>query len=250
MLDKILDIAESLGNMIAQKKGQSVSVQSKPVAQAISEQQTTFSPTPVVAAPQPSHGYLFYRIKSFKDNELGTGYWQGFLKSFSDITDPLHFFIIGNNHSLGLFAKIPASIQFYFENVFYASFPTSELIAIETLPGGSVSNYIAYGEKDVIATDKDFTKDGAYLDPMKDLFSVYETVDQANSITLQFSYIFKKKEDPRKKFVDNMKKFVKMFVKKEVKKEDEKKEKPEDEPTKCGLRIGFGTTITEAQRAQ
>ncbi len=242
MLDKILDAAESLGKKLASKNSQVISVPVKttqaPKEQVAQPMQGEVAPTP---KPQqlPTSGYFFYRIKAFRDNDLGTGYWQGFLKSFSDITDPIHFLIIGNNHSSGLYAKIPASIQFYFENVFYSSFPTSELIPVEAIPQVAITDYVAYGDKDVIATDKDFTKDGSYLDPMKDIFSVYETVDHLNNVTLQFSYIFKKKEDPRKKYIQSVKKFFAMFVKKEVKKEDEKKEKPEDDVMKFGLRIGF-----------
>lgn len=208
MLDKILDLAESLGNQIAKKPGQSVSVQKKSaVSSSVASSQQISAPV-VAPAVVPSNGYLYYRIKSFRDNELGTGYWQGFLKSFSDNTEPLHFFITGNNQTSGLYAKIPVSIQFYFENVFYASFPTSELILVETIPQVPITNYIVFGEKDVIATDKDFTKDGKYLDPMKDIFSVYETVDSLNNITIQYTYTFKKKDDPRKKYIQALKKFI------------------------------------------
>lgn len=192
-----------------------------------------------------------YLIKPFKDNELGTGYRQGFIKSFSDITDPIHFFISGNNASSALYAQIPASIQFYFENVFYASFPTSELVLLESIPVVPVQHYIAYGEKDVIATDKDFTKDGAYLDPMKDIFAVYENVDQSNTITLQFTYTFKKAVDPRKKYVDAIRKvFTFLFAKKADPAAEGKKEEKEDESIKFGLRIGFGTSIDDVTKQQ
>lgn|GEM_PF-627614 len=217
MLDKILDLAESLGNQIVHKKGQSVP--------AVSKEDV---PAPIVSegakpAAHTQAKVLYYRLKPFKDNELGTGYRQGFLKSFSDITDPISFYITGSNYALSLYAKIPAGIQFYFENLFYASFPTSELIMVDSIPQVPVTQYIAYGEKDVLATDKDFTKDGNYLDPMKDIFSVYENVDQLNNITLQFTYTFKKKDDPRKKYVDMIKKFVAFLVKKEETKDGEAK---------------------------
>lgn len=250
MLDKILDLAESLGKQIVQSKGQSVSASSNsqniptvPPAQPVPQQPTQ------TAAANPQAKHIYYRIKAFKDNELGTGYWQGFLKSFSDITDPISFYITGSNYSMGLYARVPVGIQFYFENVFYASFPTSELIIVEGVPAVPVTSYIAYGEKDVIATDKDFTKDGDYLDPMKDIFSVYENIDQMNNITLQFTYSFKKKDDPRKKYVDMIKKFISFLAKKEEKKEGEEK-KEEDEGMKFGLSIGFGTSITDPTRQQ
>ena len=145
---------------------------------------------------------------------------------------------------------MPANIQFYFENVFYASFPTSELILIEAIPQVPVNQYVGYGEKDLLATDKDFTKDGNYLDPMKDIFSVYENVDQMNNITIEFKYGFKKKEDPWKKYIDMLKKMVSVFAKKEEKKEGEKKEAPEDDAIKFGLTVGFGTSITDTARLQ
>lgn len=220
MLDKILDLAESLGKQIAQKPGQSVSAAKKPVSATPIAQPAT---SQAIVAPIATSGFLFYRIKPFKDNDLGTGYWQGFLKSFSDITDPISFIITGNNYHLGLYAKVPVGIQFYFENVFYASFPTSELLLVDAIPAVPVTHYIAYGEKDVIATDKDFKKDSDYLDPMKDIFSVYETVDQMNNITIQFTYGFKKKDDPWKKYIDMIKKIFSLLAKKEEKKEGEVK---------------------------
>lgn len=192
MLDRILDLAESLGKQIVQPKGQSVSATPKSAQMPAPSQPLNPIAQPVVNANPvavPSDAkFLYYRIRSFKDNDLGTGYMQGFLKSFSDITEPLSFFIVGSSFSLGLYAKVPVGIQFYFENVFYSSFPTSELVQIETIPQVPVTNYIVYGDKDVIATDKDFTKDGDYLDPMKDIFSVYETVDPMNNVTLEFKY--------------------------------------------------------------
>lgn len=219
MLDKILDLAESLGKQIVHPKGQSVSATRKPTQSAPVSVQTVASQPQTTTTTAPAAKFLFYRIKPFKDNELGTGYWQGFLKSFSDITDPISFYISGNSHTLTLYAKIPVGIQFYFENVFYASFPTSELIPIDAIPLAPITNYIAYGEKDVIATDKDFKKDSDYLDPMKDLFSTYENVDQMNAITLEFKYGFKKKEDPWKKYIEMFKKILSFAAKKEEKKE-------------------------------
>lgn len=259
MLDKILDLAESLGKQIVQPKGQSVSAkmktatvapQAQPSAHSEQPQAQQVAPMQQPAAIPTDAKFLYYRIRSFKDNDLGTGYMQGFLKSFSDITDPISFYIAGNNYALGLYAKIPVGLQFYFENVFYSSYPTSELVLVDSIPQAPVTNYIAYGDKDVLATDKDFTKDGDYLDPLKDLFSVYETVDPMNNVTIEFKYTFKKKEDPRKKYVEMLKKILSFAFKKDEKKEGDDKKEEEDETMKFGLSVGFGMSYAEPAKQQ
>lgn len=254
MLDKILDLAESLGKQIVQPKGQSVSATPKTVPMPQSSSSATTATkiatiAPSIAIPTDAK-FLYYRIKSFKDNDLGTGYMQGFLKSFSDITEPLSFFIVGSSFSLGLYAKVPVGMQFYFENVFYSSFPTSELVHVDVIPQVPVTNYIVYGDKDVIATDKDFTKDGDYLDPMKDIFSVYETVDAMSNMTIEFKYGFKKKDDPWKKYVEMIKKIFTFVFHKEEKKEEGEKKDAEEDVMKFGLTVGFGTSYTDPAKQQ
>lgn len=86
-----------------------------------------------------------------------------------DLTQSVQYVITGNRANIQMYAIMPLSIALYFENVFYASFPTSELIREDFSPM-SPQYRISYGEKDILTTDKDFMKEGQYMDPLKDLF--------------------------------------------------------------------------------
>jgi hypothetical protein len=88
-------------------------------------------PKPIISLDSDK---IVYRIKPFKDNENSTAYWQSFLKSFADVTDPVEYVITGNRASIAMYAIMPSSVALYFENVFYANFSTSELLKESFVP--------------------------------------------------------------------------------------------------------------------
>lgn len=245
--DMILDFAENLGRKLANKA-------TSQQFSGSSDKQTpssihTITPDIEVSKPVLQWDKAIYRIKPFKDNENGTAYWQSFLKSFMDLTQSVEYIITWNRGSIKMYAVMPASIALYFENVFYANYPTSELIREDFSPQWSQYR-ISYGEKDILTTDKDFNREGKYLDPLKDIFGIFDNVDTNQRLTFSFTYTFKSEKD----FWDGFFEWVasvlrKIFPKKEEEKPAEKEEKPED-AIKVWIAIGVGFQAQHAAQAE
>jgi hypothetical protein len=229
-----------------------ISTTAKPVAVT----QPVVNPTPTVekavpeAKPQLLEGNkVVYRIKPFKDNEYSTGYRQTYLKSFMALTQSVQYVISGNRASIALFAVMPEEIAIYFENAFYSSYPTSELIRESYTPLKSQYR-VSYGKDDVLVTDKDFMKEGWYLGPLKDIFGVFDNVQPGDQLSFSYTYTFKKDKSTREKWKEKAKKlFSKIFPKKEEAKTEESKEKPED-ALKCDVAIGIAFSSKDAAMQQ
>lgn len=74
-----------------------------------------------------SHGYTSFEIFPYKDNEYGVSHWAGFLHNFSSITDEFFFQLVGDASAVRMYMHVPNEYAQYVENVFYASFPTTDL---------------------------------------------------------------------------------------------------------------------------
>jgi hypothetical protein len=57
-----------------------------------------------------------------------------------------------------MYVNLPHELMNYFENVFYATFPTSELqrVDVEFKP---VTNFVWFNEPTQVATDSNFTRE-------------------------------------------------------------------------------------------
>ncbi len=209
------------------------------IAQPVIVSQNVAWSISATSSPAQPADKVIYRVKPFKDNENSTAYWQGFLKSFMDLTQSVQYIITGDRANIMMYAIVPTAISVYFENVFYASFGTSELLKDTTFVPPASQYWLSYGEKDTPMNDRDFMKEGKYLDPLKDIFGAYENVDpNTGKLTLSFTYTFKSEKDPRDAFFENLAwVFHKIFGKKEPAKEEKKDEKPED-ALKCAIAIG------------
>jgi hypothetical protein len=95
-------------------------------------------------SPVKSEQYSFFQIRPFKYSEHKIGEWIGFLTNFSNIKKNISFFVKGNSANIKLFAKVPKNIEKYFENAFYASFPTSELLKIDPTTWENHYKYSGY----------------------------------------------------------------------------------------------------------
>lgn len=197
----------------------------------------------------PIPGKTVYHIKPFKDNDHGTAYWQSFLKSFMDISQTIQYVITGNKTNIVMYAVVPNDLVVYFENVFYASFPTSELIKDYTFVLPSAQYWVSYGKDDVLMADKDFMKEGAYLDPLKDLFGAFDTIDSATNFTFVCSYVFKKEKWFWENLVDFVNALRKGVTKSDDKAIEKKEEKPED-TLKCTLQLYIAYQAKDATMQQ
>ena len=90
-----------------------------------------------------------------------------------------------------MYVGIPKDFKGYFQNTFYASYPTSDLIEVPAIKIPEQRNNIIFSSKGKVANKEDFTRDGTYMDPMYALFALYSTVDQESYFSLYFTYTFK-----------------------------------------------------------
>ena len=197
---------------------------------------------------RPSSSYTCYQIKPFRDNDFGAGHRESFLKNFNSVEEKIYCSIVGNNYALKLYCFIPQKIVSYFQNVFYASFPTSSLVLQEEFSMPKVSHHLEFGAKDIIATRDTFAKEGSYMDPLREVFSLYETIDKESSLSIVYSYQFKKKLSDREKFVARFKKLFSGKSKVEEKADSDEASKKEDSLLKQNLKpqlsMGMGFSLT------
>ncbi|MDO4713378.1 MAG: hypothetical protein Q4B28_01675 [bacterium] len=117
--------------------------------------------------------------------------------------------IQGNSAEIQLFVKLPRDFQTYFSNTFYTTFTTSDLISCEKVLLGTERKYLHLAPDAIFKTKEDFTKEGTYLDPMNEIFAVFQNVDKASVLKFVFEYTFKLEEDDLTKFLNALGKIIK-----------------------------------------
>ena len=187
--------------------------------------------------------YVYYQIKPFKDNDLWVGHWEKVIKNLISLkSQKISFIIYWNNTHIQLYVKLPRDFQIYFSNTFYTTFTTSDLCEAEHLPICKEKVFLWLTKESfftwkectwVLKTKDEFTKDWSYLDPMNDIFAVFQNVDKDSNLRIEFDYTFKLEEDDFTKFMWKMKKGMKIFLgtygkKQETKDTDAPKEEPKD----------------------
>ena len=110
-----------------------------------------------------------------------------------------------------LYMTCDASLQQYIENIFYASFPTSELNTVDGKP--SSPNTFLIPRKKSIFHDETifndttvFTKNGTYMSPFHDILSLYNAIDTESELTICLSLLFGKTKSIWHKTFDMAKK--------------------------------------------
>ncbi len=103
--------------------------------------------------------------------------------------------ISGNASNIKLYVGVPKEFKNYFENTFYASYPTSDLIEQSTkisLPTNR--EWINFSKEGKMLTKDEFTRWGTYMDPMNGVFALYNLVDNDSQLDIYFTYTFKLKK--------------------------------------------------------
>ena len=186
----------------------------------------------VATMSQTLSQYVYYQIKPFKDNELGVGYWEKVIKNLISLkTKKISFMIMGNMAEIKLFVKLPRDFQSYFKNTFYTTFTTSDLIEVEKIPLGEGRKFLWISEWGLLKTKEEFTRDGSYLDPMNEIFAVFQNVDKDSVLKICFEYTFKIEEDDLTKFLNGVGKVI-SYMRNSGKKAEEK---PEEKKTEVNL---------------
>lgn len=79
-----------------------------------------------------SQSYVFFHIKPFKDNDRGVNHWDTVSKNIISLKKKkIIFMISGNSSDIKLYVGVPKDFKNYFENTFYASYPTSDLVELK-----------------------------------------------------------------------------------------------------------------------
>lgn len=144
--------------------------------------------------------YFFLQLKPFKDNEIWINHRDNVLRNCSSLKKKkISFIIYGNNSNIKLFVKLPKEFETFFKNTFYANFSTSDLENTKTNPELDSKKqllnkkYITF-EKNTEINDKNFfTKDGSYMDPMRDILALFGNIAATDNLMISFKYTFKNK---------------------------------------------------------
>lgn len=131
-----------------------------------------------------------FLIQPFRDNEHGVNYRDAFLRNISSIKGDIRFLIAGHAKDIKMYAIVPEPSKTFFMNMMYAAYPTSELHLLPKLPHHHIQEGLN-GKDLVLRTKADYTKDGTYIDPLKDIFSIFSTVKGEEHVSIMFTMNFK-----------------------------------------------------------
>ena len=125
--------------------------------------------------------------------------------------------ISGNTSDIKLYVGVPQDFKNYFENTFYASYPTSDLIELkERVPVPQTREWLIFSKEGKLLSKEEFTRGGTYMDPMNGIFSLYNLVDASSRLDIYFTYTFKLE----KTFLDYMNGIFKRIWEPKKKNED------------------------------
>ncbi len=231
MLDSIIKKAENLWNQLAwapQEKSSATGVVS------VAEK--------TLAIPKaPTTGTIFFKLRPFRDNELWVTHWENLLRNLSSIGWDITFMLAGNAQNIDMFVGVPNAYAAHFENMFYSTYKTSEITKTDAAIIPKDLHHIHFKEKTEFASKATFTRDGSYIDPLKDVLSVFNTVDKNSTLNVVFKVKYSITKTFMQKVFDNIGKGIQFFFfkkKDEGDKKDDKKEETKDQ-TDMFIQIGF-----------
>lgn len=232
----MLKRAESIGQKLAGVTS---------IQQPASTKSTKKSVAEPIKVVTPLAGYVTFEIKPYKENELGVSHREWFLANFSSIQEPIIFTVRGNRASVKLYMHTPAKYQQYIESVFYATFSSSDIILLEEPLSHATTwhTHLKFSHECEFYDSSEFSKGGSYVDPFKDVLSIYSSLPEEAELVVQYTNIFDIKESWRKKFMATIKKFTRYFTgkkdEKEKSKEEVKDEKQAQQIKKSGRDVLF-----------
>lgn len=164
-------------------------------------------------------------IKPLRENECGIDHRDAFLRNMSSLKTTIDFRVVGNNTMIKLYMTCDATLQQYIENIFYASFPTSELNTVSTKLSSPHMFLIPHQKSifhdETIFNDTTvFTKNGTYMSPFHDILSLYNAVDTDSELTICLSLLFGKTKSVWSKALTMATKLFIPYNKNSTKKED------------------------------
>ncbi len=170
-----------------------------------------------------SGSLITLQIKPLRENERNIDYRSAFLRNISSLGGVLDFFVSGNNSSIKMFLRCERKSMSFIENMFYASYPDSELI-ISYLETPRIQEYIARNKQTTFRSLEDYQQGGNYKSLFHDILTLFNTVDAKSSLTINFALQSKKESSPLQKAIGVLKRMV---VWSDKKKDETKNETPE-----------------------
>ena len=189
---------------------------------------------------QSTSRYRYFQIKPFKDNELWVGHWEKLIKNFVSLkAKKISFFLYWNSAEIQLLVRVPKDFEAYFQNTFYTTFTTSDLEECERICTWGEKVHLGLVKQSffswksssgVLKSKEEFSKDGSYLDPMTDIFAVFQNVDRNSMLKIAFEYTFKLEDSDLTKLFSFIEKVFSYLWWGSQKKEEsgETKEAPKD----------------------
>lgn len=134
----------------------------------------------------------YFQIKPYRYNEYEVNHFLWFLYNFTWIDENIDFLISWNWNNIELIVKIPEKIEKYFQNSFYANFPDSELDILnkKDIQKEFDKKYIKF-KTNWFKNIKDFQKNWLYLEPLKDILSIWENLWKDDYLTIWYKLNFK-----------------------------------------------------------
>ncbi len=163
---------------------------------------------------------VFLQIKPLRENERGIDYWLTFLRNISSVSGTIQLFVSGNNTNIQLFIACDRKNLAFIENMFYASYPDSELIIVNETPS-IAHEYLTFTKQTTFRNTDSYVQGGTYKSPFHDLLSLFNTVDVKSKLTLQLTLQFKKEETSFQKAIKITQKIL-FWSKKKSSLEEEK----------------------------
>lgn len=155
--------------------------------------------TSVATTAMGSHpaGYVFFHIKPFKDNDRGVNHRDTVSKNIISLKKKKIIFLIsGNSFDIKLYVGVPKDFKNYFENTFFASYPTSDLTELkDSINIPQTREWLLFSKEGTLLTKEEFTRWGTYMDPMNGIFALYNMVDVNSRLNIYFTYTFKLKKN-------------------------------------------------------
>lgn len=135
----------------------------------------------------------FLQIKPLRENERGSEQWIAFLRNLWSLKGFINLRIIGNNTSIKLYLSCESKQLQFIENMFYASYPESELIRSDIQPKAA-NEFVTMTKKTIVRDYASYKQGENYMSPLHDILSLYNTVDSKSELTLQITLQLHKKK--------------------------------------------------------
>jgi hypothetical protein len=149
--------------------------------------------------------YVCLEILPYCENEAGVAYREWFLANFSSVKQKIYFAVVGSSSQVALYIRVPATMQEYVMNTFYANFTTSELKPTTQVIIHGRGKYLNFSDGVEFYDTKSFWGAWSYIDPFREVLSWFQWMWTEHKVSLFFESSF----DDSIGFWEKCKKFVK-----------------------------------------